>query len=181
MNWYGEIAVKINHLNTKNTLERIDNEWSKTFSNHIFDYRFLDERVAEQYETEQRYLSLSKVFSGLAILICCLGLYGLILFFVGQRTKEIGIRKVLGGNVGHILKLFCIDFLKLILIAGLFATPFTWYFMNQWLEGYTYRTDIHWWYFAIAIVAIMFITLITISYQTLKIAFTNPVKSLRTE
>ena len=181
MNWYGEIAVKINHLNTKNTLERIDNEWSKTFSNHIFDYRFLDERVAEQYETEQRYLSLSKVFSGLAILICCLGLYGLILFFVGQRTKEIGIRKVLGGNVGHILKLFSIDFLKLILIAGLFATPFTWYFMNQWLEGYTYRTDIHWWYFAIAIVAIMFITLVTISYQTLKIAFTNPVKSLRTE
>lgn len=181
MNNYGEIAVKIKSADTKATLGQIGKEWSQTFSNYIFDYRFLDERVAEQYETEQRYLSLSKVFSGLAIFIGCLGLYGLILFFVGQRTKEIGIRKVLGSNVGHILALLSIDFLKLILIAGLVATPITWYFMDQWLQGYTYRTDIHWWYFPIAIVATMLVTLITISYQTLKVAVANPVKSLRTE
>ncbi|TMM52131.1 FtsX-like permease family protein [Maribacter algarum] len=180
-NAYGEIAVKMNPLNRKQTLSKIDERWSETFDGYIFEYRFLDDRVAEQYEREQRYLSLSKVFSGLAILIGCLGLYGLILFFVGQRTKEIGIRKVLGSNVSSILALFSIDFLKLVLIAGLIATPVTWYFMNEWLQEYTYRTEIHWWYFAIAVLLIMLITMITISYQTLKVAFTSPVKSLRTE
>jgi len=178
---YSEIAVKINHQNAKNTLDQIDQKWTETFEGYIFEYRFLDERVAAQYEREQRYLSLSKVFSGLAIFIGCLGLYGLILFFVGQRTKEIGIRKVLGSNVSGILALFSMDFLKLILIAGLIATPITWYVMSQWLQGYTYRTEIQWWHFAIAIVAVMCITLITISYQTLKVATTSPIKSLRAE
>lgn len=181
MNWYGEIAVKINTSDTKTALEQIGKEWSNTFSDYIFDYRFLDERIAEQYETEQRYLALSKVFSALAIFIGCLGLYGLILFFVGQRTKEIGIRKVLGSNVADILTLFSMDFLKLIIIAGLVATPITWYFMEEWLQGYAYRTEIHWWYFVLAILAIMGITMITISYQTLKVAIASPVKSLRTE
>ncbi|WP_405384459.1 ABC transporter permease [Maribacter sp. LLG6340-A2] len=179
--WYSEIAVKINHLNTKETLEQINKEWSNTFSDNIFEYRFLDDRVAEMYETEQRYLSLSKAFSTLAIFIGCLGLYGLILFFVTQRTKEIGIRKVLGSNLSSILTLFSIDFLKLILIAGVVATPITWYFMNKWLEGYTYRTEVNWWYFLFAIGIIMLITLITISYQTIKAARANPIKSLRTE
>ena len=179
--WYNELGVKINHLNTKATLEQLEREWSQTFSNHIFDYRFLDERVAAQYETEQRYLSLSKVFSGLAIFIGCMGLYGLILFFVGQRKKEVGIRKVLGSDIRDILTLFSMDFLKLILIAGIIAIPFAWYFMEQWLQGYTYRTEIHWWYFAISIVAVLVLTLFTISYQTLKVAIKNPVESLRTE
>ncbi len=179
--WFSELAIKINNTNTALTLEQIGEEWSKAFSGYIYEYRFLDERVAEQYETEQRYLSLSKVFSALAILIGCLGLYGLILFYVGQRTKEIGIRKVLGSNVANILALFSIDFFKLILIAGLFATPIAWYLMEQWLQGYTYRTEIHWWVFALAIFSIMAITLLTISYQTLKAAIANPIKSLRTE
>ncbi len=179
--WFSELAIKINHSNTALTLEQIGEQWTNAFSEYIYEYRFLDERVAEQYETEQRYLSLSKVFSALAILIGCLGLYGLILFYVGQRTKEIGIRKVLGSSVGNILTLFSMDFFKLILIAGVFATPIAWYLMEQWLQGYTYRTQIHWWVFALAIVSIMIITLITISYQTLKVAVTSPVKSLRTE
>ncbi len=180
-NWYGEIGVKITGANTKETLAQIEKEWSETFSNHIFDYRFLDERVAEAYETEQQYLSLSKVFSGLAIFIGCLGLYGLVLFFVGQRTKEIGIRKVLGSTVSDILLLFSTDFIKLILISGVIATPVSWYFMNNWLQGYAYRTEIHWWHFALAIFTIMGVTLLTIGYQTLKAATTNPVKSLRSE
>lgn len=179
--WYGEIALKINTNNTSSIMDQVGEKWSDAFTGYIFEYRFLDERVAEQYETEQRYLSLSKVFSALAILIGCLGLYGLILFFVGQRTKEIGIRKVLGSNVADILALFTMDFFKLILIAGVFATPISWYLMEQWLQGYTYRTEIHWWVFAFAIISIMIITLITISYQTLKVAVANPVKSLRTE
>ena len=179
--WYNELGVKINHLNTKSTLEQLGVAWSKTFSDHIFDYRFLDERVAEQYETEQRYLSLSKVFSGLAIFIGCMGLYGLILFFVGQRKKEVGIRKVLGSNVTSILALFSKDFLKLILIAGVIAIPFAWYFMDLWLQGYTYKIEIHWWYFAISIAIVLALTLITISYQTIKVAVKSPVNSLRTE
>ncbi len=180
-NWYGEIGLKINRNGVKSTLAAIEKEWLTAFPDYIFDYRFLDERVAEQYETEQRYLALSKIFAGLAIFIGCLGLYGLILFFVGQRTKEIGIRKVLGSNVMSILTLFTTDFFKLILIAGALATPVAWYFMEQWLQGYAYRTKIHWWFFVLAIVAVMVITLITISYQTLKAATTSPVKSLRAE
>ena len=180
-NWYGEIAIKINHLNTKSTLDQIDQKWTEAFSGYIFDYRFLDERVAEEYETEQRYLSLSKVFSALAIFIGCLGLYGLILFFVGQRTKEIGIRKVLGSTVANILTLFTVDFFKLILIAGLVATPVAWYLMEQWLQGYIYRTQIRWWVFALSIGSVMAITLLTISYQTLRAATANPIRSLRTE
>nr|WP_299338532.1 ABC transporter permease [Allomuricauda sp.] len=180
-NWYGEIAVKISGVNTRSILQQVEQRWSQAFEGYIFDYRFLDERVAQEYEAEQRYLSLSKIFSALAILIGCLGLYGLILFFVGIRTKEIGIRKVLGSKVGNILALFTIDFFKLILIAGLLATPISWYLMEQWLQGYAYRTEIHWWIFALAIVAIMIITLITISYQTFKVAVTSPVQSLRTE
>jgi predicted permease len=179
--WFDEIAIKTNGQNTRHVLDQIGEHWSNAFQGYIYEPRFLDDRVAEQYETEQRYLSLSKVFSALAILIGCLGLYGLILFFVGQRTKEIGIRKVLGSNIANILVLFTADFFRLILIAGLVATPIAWYFMEQWLQGYTYRTQIHWWFFALAILAIMIITLITISYQTLKVATTNPVKSLRTE
>ncbi|RDY58458.1 ABC transporter permease [Flagellimonas nanhaiensis] len=179
--WFDEIAVKIDARSTSNILAQIEEKWSGLFGGYIYEPRFLDNRVAEQYEAEQRYLSLSKVFSALAILIGCLGLYGLILFFVGQRTKEIGIRKVLGSNVANILALFSMDFFKLILIAGVFATPIAWYLMEQWLQGYTYRTEIHWWIFALAMVSIMVVTLVTISYQTLKVAMTSPVKSLRTE
>ena len=178
---YGELALKIDARNTKDILAKISDTWSETFKGFIFDYRFLDERVAEQYETEQRYLALSKIFAGLAIFIGCLGLYGLILFFVGQRIKEIGIRKVLGSSTSGILALFTVDFIKLILIAGAIATPFTWWAMKRWLEGYEYQIEIQWWYFAIAIVAIIGITLITISYQTIKASLANPVKSLRTE
>lgn len=179
--WFSQIAIKISAQNTRFILDQIGEKWSNAFEGYIFEPHFMDERVAEQYEAEQRYLSLSKVFSGLAILIGCLGLYGLILFFVGQRTKEIGIRKVLGSNVTNILTLFSMDFFKLILIAGVLATPIAWYLMEQWLQGYAYRTQIHWWVFALAIVSIMVITLITISYQTLKVALASPVKSLRTE
>ncbi len=178
---YNEISLKINHGDTRKTLELIDKEWSQTFPNRIFEYRFLDDSIARQYRTEQRYLFLSKVFSGLAILIGCLGIYGLILFFVNQRIKEIGIRKVLGSKVSDILGLFSIDFIKLILIAGAIATPLAWYIVEQWLQGYAFRTQIQWWYFVIAIGTVMLITLITISYQTVMAAVANPMKSLRSE
>ena len=178
---YDELALKIDANNTKDILEKVGDTWSETFEGFVFDYRFLDERVAEQYATEQRYLSMSKIFAGLAILIGCLGLYGLILFFVGQRVKEIGIRKVLGGSTISILNLFSKDFLQLIGIAGAIATPISWYIMQQWLEGYTYRIEMQWWYFVVAILAVIIITILTISYQSIKASLANPVKSLRTE
>ncbi|MEM6540668.1 MAG: ABC transporter permease [Bacteroidota bacterium] len=180
-NWYGEIALKIDASNAKAILDQFDTTWSEAFSGYVFEYWFLDDRVAEQYATEQRYLSLSKVFSGLAIIIGCMGLYGLILFFVGQRKKEVGIRKVLGSDITSILNLFFVDFLKLMLIAGAIAIPFAWYFMELWLEGYAYRTEIRWWHFAVSILIVLTLTFITISYQTVKVALENPIKSLRTE
>ncbi|MBP2834146.1 ABC transporter permease [Aquimarina sp. U1-2] len=178
---YSEFAIKISGKNVNPTLASIEEHWEKAFPKNIFDYTFLDERVAEQYQEEQRFLSLSKLFSGLAIFISCLGLYGLISFFVAQKTKEIGIRKVLGGKISDILLLFTQDFFKLILIAGIIASPLAWYFMNNWLENYQYRISIDWWVFAIAIVGVTIITIMTISYQAVRAALQNPVKSLRTE
>ncbi len=178
---YYEYGIKINTKNISTTLEEIEILWKETFPDFIYDFSFLDQRVAEQYREEQQFLSLSKLFSGLAIFISCLGLYGLISFFVAQKTKEIGIRKVLGGTISDILLLFTQDFFKLIFIAGIIATPLAWYFMSIWLENYQYRITIDWWVFAMAIGGITMITLITISYQAVKAATANPIKSLRTE
>jgi ABC-type antimicrobial peptide transport system permease subunit len=178
---YSELAIKINMGQAKESLQHIENEWTALFPNHIFEYDFLDDRVAELYETEQRFLSLIKIFSGMAIFIGSLGIYGLILFFVVQKTKEIGIRKVLGSSVLGILWLITQDFLKLILIGGVIASPLAWYFMGNWLENFTYRTEISWWVYGVAIGSLLLITLFTVSYQALKAARANPVKSLRNE
>ncbi len=181
INAYSEFAIKINGKNAKTSLSAIEKRWKEVFPKYIFDYAFLDQRVADQYKEEQRFLSLSKLFSALAIFISCLGLYGLISFFVAQKTKEIGIRKVLGGKISDILLLFTQDFFKLILIAGMIASPVAWYFMNNWLENYQYRISIDWWVFAIAIVGVTIITIMTISYQAVRAAIANPVDSLRSE
>ncbi|WP_228236570.1 ABC transporter permease [Allomuricauda sp. M10] len=178
---YSELAIQINMASAKNALQHIENEWSTAFPEYVFEYAFLDDRVAELYQTEQRFLSLIGIFSGLAIFIGCLGIYGLILFFVVQKTKEIGIRKVLGAGLSSLVGLVMQDFLKLILIAGVIATPIAWYFMSQWLENFEYRTPLNWWIFVLAVVIIMAITLLTISYQAIKAAIANPVKSLRIE
>ncbi|WP_025742810.1 ABC transporter permease [Aquimarina pacifica] len=178
---YHELAVKIKGKDIATTLAGIEERWKEVFPEYTYQFKFLDERVAKQYAEEQRLLSLSKLFSGLAIFISCLGLYGLISFFVAQRTKEIGIRKVLGSNVTSILVLFVQDFFKLILIAGIIATPLAWYTMNIWLQKYTYRIEIKWWVFASAIGGLLVVTIITISYQAIKAATANPIKSLRTE
>ncbi len=178
---YVNFAIKIQGKNAEPTLAEVKKLWQDVFPNYNYEFTFMDERVAEQYEDEQRFLSMSKLFSGLAIFISCLGMYGLISFFVAQRKKEIGIRKVLGGKISDILLLFTQDFFKLIFIAGFIATPLAWYFMNNWLENYKYRVTIDWWVFVLAIGAIIVITMITISYQAIKAALQNPVKSLRTE
>ncbi len=121
------------------------------------------------------------MFTGIAILICCLGLYGLVSFTVGQRTKEIGIRKVLGASVASIVALLSHDFLKLVLIAIAIASPVAWYAMNQWLADFAYKIDIGWWIFVLAGGLAMSIALLTVSFQSVKAALMNPVKSLRSE
>jgi len=178
---YNTLAVKINLQSAQTVLSQIEEEWLQLYPDYIFEYNFLDESVASMYESEQQFLSLTKVFSFMAIFIGCLGIYGLILFFVIQKTKEIGIRKVLGSNVFQILILLVKEYFQLIIIAGVIATPVSWYLMDGWLENYAYRTELSWWIFALAIVILLGITLLTIGHQAVKAALTNPVKSLRTE
>ncbi|MBC9794761.1 ABC transporter permease [Sinomicrobium weinanense] len=179
--WYNEVGVKINSENIREALQHIEQQWASYFSDFIFEYDFLDDRVAEMYKSEQQFLALTKLFSLLAIFIGGLGIYGLVSFFVAQKTKEVGIRKILGGDVIHILGLFSRDFFKLIGIAGLIASPIAWYFMNDWLQNYTYRTQINWWVFALPIGCVLILTLLIVSYKGYKAATANPVKSLRSE
>lgn len=178
---YNELALTIDMSQAKQALADIEREWKGVYPDYMFDYSFLDDRVAKLYTQEQQFLSLIGVFSGLAIFIGCLGIYGLILFFVIQKTKEIGIRKVLGGSLAHLVGLLVNDFFKLILVAAAIAVPVAWYFMQGWLENFQYRTPLSWWIFVLAIASVMVITLTTIGYQAIKAALANPVKSLRTE
>ncbi|MEM6806006.1 MAG: ABC transporter permease, partial [Bacteroidota bacterium] len=178
---YGELAVKINMENSKASINHIEKEWATVFPNYLFEYEFLSERVERLYESEQQILSLSTVFSILAVLIGCLGIYGMILFYVGQRTKEIGIRKVLGSSTFNILLLLTEDFFRLLVWAALIASPIAWYSMQLWLQNYSFQTGLSWWVFALAISMITLITLCTISYQAIKAATAKPIQSLRTD
>jgi putative ABC transport system permease protein len=153
----------------------------KVFPEKVFDYSFLDEDLNEQYQSEERLGKLVRNFAGLAVLISCLGLYGLILFTTQQKVKEIGIRKVLGASVGSIVTLLSKDFLKLVGIALVIAVPLAWYAMDKWLQDFTYRITVQWWIFAIAGMLALLIALLTISFQSIKAALANPVKSLRSE
>jgi putative ABC transport system permease protein len=180
-NTYNEFAIKINMNDAATVLNKIQEQWSTAFPDYIFEYDFLEDRVNKLYESEQRFLALTKLFSTLAICIGCLGIYGLILFFVVQKTREIGIRKVLGGSVTHILLLVSQDFLKLLILAAIIASPIAWYLLDTWLQNFNYKTEISWWVFILATVIVAFITLLTITYQAMKAAFANPVNSLKSE
>ena len=149
--------------------------------NAPFEYTFLDDEVQKQYETE---ITLSKIinsFTFIAILISSLGLFGLATFSAEQRNKEIGIRKVVGASVPGIVQLLSKDFLKLVLVAFVIATPIVWWAMNKWLQAYAYRINISWWMFALAGLIAIVIAMITVSFQAIKAAIANPVRSLRTE
>ena len=160
------------------SLEKI---WSKYFPESPFSYFFLDELFNEQYKADEMFGKVFGLFSFLAILIACFGLLGLSAYNVLQRTKEIGVRKVLGASVPHILYLLSKDFLILIGIAFLVAVPVTWWAMNNWLNDFAYRIPISWIVFLIAGIATCLVALVAVSLQAIKAATTNPVKSLRTE
>jgi putative ABC transport system permease protein len=179
--WWGYLSVRINTGDNKAALKAMEAAWKKILPNDAFEYWFVNEDYNKQYEAEQRLGRLSILFSMLTIFISCLGLFGLVMVAVAQRTKEIGVRKVLGASVTGIATLLSTDFLKLVALSILIATPISWYFMYKWLAGFPYRTSIHWWVFAVAAVLVVVIALTTIIVQALKAAIANPVKSLRSE
>jgi ABC-type antimicrobial peptide transport system permease subunit len=146
-----------------------------------FTYQFSDEEYDKLYKSELMAARLSNWFAGLAIVISCLGLLGLAMFTAEQRTKEIGIRKVLGASVGSVFRLLSGEFLMLVFLSLLIATPVAWLAMSKWLQDYAYHTNVSWWMFGLAGVTALLITLLTIGFQTIKAALNNPVKSLRTE
>ncbi|MFN8272153.1 MAG: FtsX-like permease family protein [Chitinophagaceae bacterium] len=175
------ISVKINTQDVKASIAAIKAKYDAFFPGNLFDYYFIDEKFNEQYASDQLFGKVFGIFSGFAIFIACLGLLGLSLFATAQRTKEIGVRKVLGASVSNIILLLSKDFIKLVLIAFVIASPVAWYIMHSWLNDFAYRTDINIWIFISAGLLAMFIALATISFQAIKAAVANPVKSLRTE
>jgi len=165
----------------KTTLSHIEKEWKQIYPSTTFNYRFYDESLAMLYEKDRQTATLINTAMLITIFISCMGLFGLGMFTAERRKKEIGIRKVLGASVTNIVKMLNKDFIILVLIALLIASPIAWYFMNRWLQDFTYRIKISWWVFIIAGLSAILIALITISFQAIKAAVANPVKSLRTE
>jgi putative ABC transport system permease protein len=159
----------------------VENKWKQMVGNEPFSYTFMDEDFNRIYEGEQRVGKIALSFSILAILIACLGLFGLVTYAAEQRTKEIGIRKVLGASVGNIVGMLSKNFVKLVIIAIFIAFPLAWYFMDKWLQDFHYRISIDWKVFLVAGLAAMLIAIITVSVQAVKAALANPVKNLRTE
>jgi ABC-type antimicrobial peptide transport system permease subunit len=163
------------------TISNIEKMWSAYFPNDLFQYQFLDDHIASFYRQEQKTYTAFRLFSIIAILIGCLGLYGLVTFAAAQRTKEVGIRKVLGASMLNIVSLFGKEFFVLIIIAFVIAAPVAYYVMHSWLENFAYKINIGIEIFLVAIGASFIIAAITIAYQAIKAAIANPVKSLRTE
>ena len=178
---FGVLMVKTRPGQTKQALASLAAVYKQLNPNLAFAYQFVDEEYQKMYNSELIISKLSILFATLAILISCLGLLGLVLFAAEQRTREIGIRKVLGASLSQIITLFSLDFLKLVGIALLIAGPLGWYFMNSWLHDFAYRITLSWWVFALAGAGVTAMALLTVSYQAIKAALANPVTSLRSE
>ena len=177
----GGISIRANAANIPTLLNQIKSKWSGFSPNQQFMYTFMDQDFDAIYRTEQRTGIIFVSFSSLAIIIACLGLFGLAAYAAEQRTKEIGIRKVLGASMSTIVQMLSKDFIKLVVIAIIIASPLAWWAMNKWLQDFAYRIHIQWWVVAIAGSGAILIAFVTISFQSIKAALTNPVKSLRSE
>ena len=163
------------------TLEKIQGIWGSTIADYPLDYRFLDEEIDNFYKEDRYFANMFSMFSILAIVVSCLGLIGLVSFSTKRRSKEIGVRKVLGASVLKILKLISLDMVKLISIGAVLAVPIGYFAMNRWLENFEYRTDIAWWVFAVALLLTVLISWLSVSYISYRAANANPVDSLRSE
>ena len=175
------ICIKVDTKDLRSTISAIKAKYASFFPGNYFDHYFLDEHFNQQYANDQLFGKVFAIFSGFAIFIACLGLLGLSLFATAQRTKEVGVRKVLGASVSNIVVLLSKDFIKLVVIALIIASPVAWYIMHKWLNDFAYRINISWLVFALAGASALVIALATISFQAIKAAIANPVKSLRTE
>jgi ABC-type antimicrobial peptide transport system permease subunit len=178
---YNEAGIKLATTNMSSTLQSVKQIWEQTFPDFVYEYKFLDDKIASFYKQENQLAQLYKIFAAIAIFLSCLGLYGLASFMAVQRIKEVGIRKVLGATAGNIIYLFSKEFIILIAIAFAIATPIAWYYMHQWLQDYAYRINISLWLVAAGGLVAIIIALATISLQAVRAAIANPVKSLRTE
>ncbi len=175
------LAIKIDAGDTRTTLAQMQNKWQSMFADRPFDYYFLDESIDKLYRSEMNFKDLFFYFTVIALIIACLGLFALSTFTAEQRKKEIGIRKVLGASVSNVVAMLSKDFLKLVCIAAFIAFPIAWLIMNKWLQDFTYRINISWWVFVVSGLGAILIALLTVSFQSIKAAASNPVKSLRTE
>ena len=178
---YNVFAVKIKAADMKTTLASIEKAWIATYPDQLYEYSFLDDEIAEFYQTEETLMNLIQAFSFIAIFIGCMGLYGLVSFMATQKNKEIGIRKVLGGSISQILWIFGKEFSQLIVIAFLLAAPIGWWLMNSWLQDFQYKITINAWIFVLALSVTAVIALLTVCYRSLRAALANPVNSLRSE
>jgi len=174
-------SFKLDANRIQSSLSQLSQLWKRLYPDSPFDYFFLDQKFNEQYRAEPQFSQLFSLFTGLAIFIACLGLFGLATFTAEQRTKEIGVRKVLGASVSSIVALLSKDFLKLVFIAIVIALPIAWYAMHRWLQDFAYKIDLAWWVFAGAGLLAVGIALLTVSFQSVKAALMNPVKSLRSD
>jgi putative ABC transport system permease protein len=175
------LTVKLSAQNIQSTLVQMEDQWKNFNAAMGFEYVFLDDTFSKLYASEARFQKLFVSMVILGILIACLGLLGLATFSAQQRVKEIGVRKVLGASVPHVVALLSKDFLKLVIIALILSVPIAWYAMNEWLKDFAYRINIEWWTFLVAAIIAMTIAFLTISTQAIKAAIANPVKNLRTE
>jgi putative ABC transport system permease protein len=178
---YQKINIKIQPQNINQTLASVEKLWNSTFPDGMYEYQFLDDKIANFYKAEDQQSKLAKIFASIAIFISCLGLYGLISFMAVQRVKEVGIRKTLGASVGQIVYLFSKEFTLLIAIAFCISVPVGWYLMHKWLQDYTYKISIGPGIFILAILASITIAWVTVGYKAIRAAMANPVKSLRSE
>ncbi|HZB13452.1 MAG TPA: ABC transporter permease [Chryseolinea sp.] len=179
--YFYEGGIKLGTKNLKETIGQIETSWKEVFPDSFFEYEFLDEQLANLYERDEKTFTLFKIFAGVSIFIGCLGLYGLISFVANQKRKEVGIRKVMGATVSSILLLFSKEFIRLVIIAFVIASPLTWYLMNKWLQNFAYQVDISWYIFLVGFLAILFVVLATIAYRSVMAAKANPAVTLRSE
>jgi putative ABC transport system permease protein len=180
--WFATIHYKLNpNKSTADALKLAEKVFKKYNPQYPFDYKFADDEYALKFKEEQRTGTLAALFAGLTIFISCLGLFGLATYMAENRIKEIGVRKVLGASVANITTLLSTDFLKLVIVSFIFASPLAWYAMYKWLQNYNYHIDIEWWVFAAAGLLSVIIAIVTVSYQSIKAALANPTRSLRSE
>jgi putative ABC transport system permease protein len=179
--WMASLSIKVNTHNLPALMRQIERKWKALAPNQDFEYSFMDDDFNTIYHTEQRMGNLFVIFTSLAIIIACLGLFGLAAYAAEQRNREIGIRKILGANISTLVAMLSKDFIKLVVISIFIATPLAWWIMHQWLQGFAYRQNIQWWEIASASVGAIVIAWLTISFQSIKAAMANPVKSLRSE